>query len=140
MNPGLPLPSLLEPFGVNWTPQTATLAQRLGLRLSESALTGARITHVLRAGAAERAGFSAGDELLALDGWRLRRLDDAQRLLAAGQRGRWLVSRDQRVFELSMALPADAAPGTPGAGGVTLTVDPKPARAVLALRKAWLTG
>ena len=136
----LPLPSLLEPFGVNWTPQTATLAQRLGLRLSESALTGARITHVLRAGAAERAGFSAGDELLALDGWRLRRLDDAQRLLAAGQRGRWLVSRDQRVFELSMALPADAAPGSPGAGGVTLTVDPKPARAVLALRKAWLTG
>ena len=136
----LPLASLLEAFGVNWTPQTATLAQRLGLRLSESALTGARVTHVLRAGAAERAGFSAGDELLALDGWRLRRLDDAQRLLAAGQRGRWLVSRDQRVFELSMALPADAALGAPSAGGVTLTAESKPARAALALRKAWLTG
>ena len=136
----LPLASLLEPFGVNWTAQTATLAQRLGLRVSESALTGARITHVLRGGAAERAGFSAGDELLALAGWRLRRLDDAQRLLAAGQNGRWLVSRDQRVVELTMAWPADAKVGEPAPGGITLTAEPKPARAVLALRKAWLTG
>ena len=136
----LPLPSLLKPFGVHWTAQAATLAQRLGLRVSESALTGARITHVLRGGAAERAGFSASDELLALDGWRLRRLDDAQRLLAAGQNGRWLVSRDQRVVELTMAWPADAKVGEPAPGGITLTAGPKPARAVLALRKAWLTG
>ncbi len=133
----LPLQSLLLQFGVGWTAQAATLAQRLGLRVSESALTGARVSHVLRGGAAERAGFAAGDELMALDGWRLRRLDDAQRLLAAGQRGSWWVSRDQRVVELTMAWPAEAAAG---AGAITLAAEAKPARATLALRKAWLTG
>ncbi len=132
----LPLQPLLQRLGVHWKPQAATLAQRLGVRVSESALTGARITHVLRGGAAERAGMSAGDELLSLDGWRVRRVDDALRLVAPGQTGRWLVSRDQRVIELPMAWPVDSD----ALGSVSLVVDAKPARAALALRKAWLTG
>ena len=40
--------------------QPATLAQRLGVRVSESALTGVKVTHVLRGGAGERAGLAAG--------------------------------------------------------------------------------
>ena len=132
----LPLASLLERVGVQCKPQPATLAQRLGVRVSESALTGARITHVLRGGAAERAGMSAGDEILAFDDWRLRRLDDAQRLMAAGQSGRWLVSRDQRLIELPMPWPAESE----ALGSVTLVADAKSTRAALALRKAWLTG
>ena len=132
----LPLVPLLERVGVQCKPQPATLAQRLGLRVSESALTGARITHVLRGGAGERAGMSAGDEILALDGWRLRRLDDAQRLMAAGQTGRWLVSRDQRLIELPMPWPL----ASEALGSVTLVADAKPTRTALALRKAWLTG
>jgi predicted metalloprotease with PDZ domain len=137
----LPLAKLLKGVGVYVKPQTATMAQRWGLRVSESALTGSRVTHVLRGGAAEQAGVSAGDELLALDGWRLRRLDDALRLVLVGGKGKtgtlW-VSRDQRVIELSVTTPTAAEASA--SGGVNLVADPKPEPATLALRKAWLAG
>ncbi|HEY2928862.1 M61 family metallopeptidase [Piscinibacter sp.] len=132
----LPLQPLLERFGVQWQPQPATLAQRLGLRVSESALTGVKVSHVLRGGAAERAGVSTGDELLAVDGWRIRRIDDAQRLLRPGMPTPLLLSRDQRVLTLPLVLPKDGEP----AGGVALALDAKPSRTALALRKAWFAG
>ncbi|HEX6363068.1 MAG TPA: PDZ domain-containing protein, partial [Albitalea sp.] len=91
----LPLQPLLERFGVQWQAQPATLAQRLGLRVSETPLTGVKVTHVLRGGAAEQAGLSPGDELLAVEDWRLRRLDDALRLVEPGAEARVLLSRDQ---------------------------------------------
>ena len=164
----LPLQPLLAAAGVAWQPQGATLAQRLGLRVSESALTGVKVSHVLADGAAQRAGLSAGDELLALDGWRLRRLDDALRLLVPGRAATLLVARDQRVLSLALTLPAQAgsdrgADGGEAVGAVSLTladvsakgvpatsVPSKPAaskaaptnvvatKAALALRKAWL--
>ena len=56
------------------------------MRVSESALTGVKVTHVLRDGAGERAGLAPGDELIAVDGWRLRRLDDALRVLPQRRR------------------------------------------------------
>jgi predicted metalloprotease with PDZ domain len=129
----LPLRALLERFGVDWTEDGATLAQRLGLRVSESALTGVKVSHVLRGGIAEQTGLSAGDELLAVRGWRLRRLDDAARLLQPGQAAALLVSRDQRIVELSLTLPADAPAGT-----VALKPVSKPSKAAQALREAWL--
>ena len=132
----LPLRELLARFGVQWQAPAATLAQRLGVRVSESALTGIKVTHVLRGGAAERAGLSAGDEVLALGDWRLRRLDDALRLLTPGQPAALLVSRDQRLLTLLIDLPAPADV----AGAVALTADPQAPRAALALRKAWLGG
>lgn len=132
----LPLPKLLGAAGVAWQAQPATLAQRLGVRVSESALTGVKVTHVLRGGAGERAGLSAGDELIALDDWRLRRLDDALRLLRPGEAGTLLVAREQRVLRLALTLPKESA----GSGGVALTLDEKPAKAALALRSAWLDG
>ena len=130
----LPLKDLLQRFGVQWQATPATLAQRLGVRVSESALAGIKVTHVLRGGAAERAGLSAGDEVLALGDWRLRRLDDALRLLTPGQPAVLLVSRDQRLLRLSLDVPeaADVA------GAVTLTTDAQAPRAALALRSAWL--
>ncbi len=132
----LPLPELLQRFGVNWQHQPATAAQRLGLRAAESALTGVKATHVLRGGAAEAAGVCAGDELLAVDGWRIRRLDDALRLLEPGAASPLLVSRDQRVLSLSLELPETQAT----AGNVTLAPDARPARAATALRRAWMSG
>ena len=133
----LPLRDLLAAAGVAWQPQAATLAQRLGLRVSESALTGVKISHVLAGGAAQRAGLSAGDELLALDGWRLRRVDDALRLLVPGRAATLLVARDQRVLRLALTLPK--GPGDEF-GAVSLALVDKPAKAALALRKAWLAG
>ncbi len=132
----LPLAELLQPFGVQWQPQPATLVQQLAIRVNESALTGIKVSHVLRGGAGERAGLSPGDEVLALDGWRLRRLDDAQRLLAPGRKARLLVARDQRVLTLTIERPAAAEVS----GSVTLQVDAKAPRAALALRRAWIDG
>jgi len=133
----LPLPSLLERAGVAWNAEPATLAQRLGVRVSEGALTGVKFSQVLRGGAAEQAGVAAGDELLAVDGWRVRRLEDALRLLTPELAAPWLVARDQRVMALSLRLPAEMPPG---AGAITLKLAAAPAKAATALRKAWLAA
>ena len=74
------------------------------------------------------------DEVLALDAWRLRRLDDAQRLLAAGRTASLLVSRDQRLLTLPLEVPAPA--DVPGSVG--LLVDAKAPRCAQALRRAWI--
>ena len=97
----LPLAELLPRFGVGVERQPATLAQRLGVRVSESALTGVKVTHVLRGGAAEGIGLAAGDELIGVGGWRLRRLDDALRYVGPGGAVAPIcVARDQRLLEL----------------------------------------
>ena len=131
----LPLQALLEHAGVEWASDPATLAQRLGLRVSESALTGVKVGQVLRGGAAERAGLSVGDELLAVAGWRLRRLEEALRVIEPGVAAPLLVARDQRVLTLSLVLPAELPAG---AAAVALKPAAKPAKAAQALRKAWL--
>jgi predicted metalloprotease with PDZ domain len=126
----LPLRELLEAHGVAWREEgRASVAQRLGLRVREAALTGIGVTHVLAGGAAEAGGVNARDEILGCNGWRLRRLDDALGLLAAGQsRLRLLVSRDQRLLELDVELPP-ARPAT-----VVLSL----ADATAPLRRRWL--
>ena len=131
----LPLPALLERFGISWSRDGATLAQRLGLRVAESALTGVKVTHVLQGGAAQRAGLAPGDEVLAVQGWRIRRLDDALRLVTTDAPASVLVARDQRVLPLSLTIPADAQ-----AGAVTLRAAGTSAKAPLALQQAWLAG
>lgn len=139
----LPLADLLARVGVQWRAQAGTLAQRWGLRVAESALTGVRVTHVLRGGAAERAGLNAGDELIAVDGWRLRRLDDAPALLAPQPNGgakslpaELLVSRDQRMLRVSLVPPAAGE----GGASIQLAVDVAAGAPACALRRAWLAG
>lgn len=109
----LPLRELLEGHGVAILEEPAQLAQRLGLRVSET--SGVQIKTVLRGGAAEQAGFAAGDEWLGLEvgtgktrsSWRLRKLEDL--LLYAGDqsRVRALVARDQRLLTLTLSLPRE---------------------------------
>jgi len=133
----LPLASLLQRFAVEIEAQPATLAQRLGVRASESALTGVKITHVLSGGAGERAGLAPGDELLAVDGWRLRRLDDAARVIPATGTTALLVARDQRVLSLALDV---AWLGAADAGGLQLKVVDKAEPAARRLHEAWLAG
>ncbi len=133
----LPLRAQLERAGIDWRDDAATLAQRIGLRVGESALTGVKVNNVLRGGAAEQAGFSAGDELLAVAGWRVRRLDDALRVVEPGAPATWLVARDQRVLSLTLTVPAAASAGS---GGVTLKLAPKPPKPAQLLRQAWLAA
>ena len=131
----LPLPALLAAFGVAWTTDAPTLAQRLGLRVAESALTGVKVTQVLRGGAAEQAGMAVGDELLAVNGWRVRRLEDALRVITPGVAAPLWVGRDQRVLSLPLTLPAAVS-----GGSVSLAAAPGPAQATLSLQEAWLAA
>lgn len=128
----LPLEELLRAHAVRWQREAPSWAQRLGVRAGENGAV--TVKTVLRGSAAERAGLAAGDELLAVDGWRLRKLDDLSVYLAhAGRPGKalLLVSRDQRVLELAVQFPA-------GLGSVALVpADPAEA-AALERRRAWL--
>ena len=90
---------------------------------------GPRVQQVLNGGAAERAGLAAGDELLALDGWRLRKSEDLT-LLGAGQKPLpLLAARDGRVNTLTL-------PAAEVAGAVELS--PAGDAAARRRRQAWL--
>ena len=131
----LPLPALLEAAGVQWRADKATVAQRLGLRVSESALTGVQVKQVLAGSAAQAAGFCAADEVVGCNDWRLRRLDDVPLSLAAGQSSlRFVVSRDQRLIELRLDWPPQDAMPVP----VLLSLADAPSQPVRDLRQAWL--
>jgi predicted metalloprotease with PDZ domain len=129
----LPLQALLARMGVAWKTESAGLAITFGLKVAESALTGVQVRQVLRGGAGERAGLAAGDELLAADGWRLRRLDDLAHWALRGAPVELLVARDQRVFTLRLSPPTEPA------GTVVLAAADAP-RAAVARRQAWLAS
>ena len=105
----LPLKALLEKHGLAVFEEPAQLAQRLGLRVTES--QGVVVKTVLRGGTAERAGFAPGDEWLGIEeaktGWRMNKLDDL--LLYAGNKNKMqaLVARDKRLLRLPLTLPAN---------------------------------
>jgi predicted metalloprotease with PDZ domain len=103
----LPLQELLEAHGVTVTAEpgaSVPMAQRLGLRVSES--SGAlMIKTVLRGGLAESAGIAAGDEWLAVDDWRIHKLEDLSMLCGKAAKAIATVSRDKRLLRLSLALP-----------------------------------
>jgi predicted metalloprotease with PDZ domain len=128
----LPLPALLEAGGVALRREPATLGAALGLRLTEGPLSGVRVKSVRAGSAAERAGLAAGDELLAVDGWRLRRLEDVQQWWVAGQPFELLFVRDQRL--LTRQVRPDAPPPTTLALALALA----PSAAAAALRRGWL--
>ena len=114
----LPLQELLQKNGIAVLQEPAQLAQRLGLRVSES--QGIHISTVLRGGAAERAGFAAGDEWLGLEpagkapargtqahasGWRMSRLDDLTLFVGPATQVIALVARDKRLLRFELSLP-----------------------------------
>ncbi|MDO8719814.1 MAG: peptidase M61 [Polaromonas sp.] len=111
----LPVKALLMRHGVAVLEDPAQLAHRLGLRVSEG--QGVHIKAVLRGGAAERAGFAAGDEWLGLEpatktearltggGWRMSRLDDLTLYAGAAKKITALVSRDKRLLRLTLTMP-----------------------------------
>ena len=108
----LPLRALLEQHGVTVHDDPAQLAQRLGLRVSET--HGVVVKTVLSGGAAEKAGFAAGDEWLGVEsikqqnGWRMQRLDDLLLYANIAKKVIALVSRDKRLVRLELTLPPPA--------------------------------
>jgi len=111
----LPLAELLPRHGVQWQSEPAPLAQRLGLRVSES--NGLVLKNVLRGSVAEAAGMAAGDEWVALDAtppgavspstWRVKQLDDVA-LYARGATSvvAW-VARQGSMLRCPLAWPAE---------------------------------
>jgi predicted metalloprotease with PDZ domain len=107
----LPVRELLERHGVAVHEEPAQLAQQLGLRVTEGPAI--QIKTVLRGGAAEQAGFSAGDEWLGVEvgtdgtpqGWRLSKLDELSLYAGTQARVKALVARDKRLLRLTLTLP-----------------------------------
>ncbi len=107
----LPLRPLLEQHGIQWQEETAPLAQRLGLRVTENG--GLVLKNVLRGSAAEAAGMAAGDEWLALEAdgpqglqtWRVRKLDEAALYATGAQTLTAWVARDGRVLRCPLRWP-----------------------------------
>lgn len=130
----LPLREALTASGVQVGEDTESWSATLGLRLSEGGPNGVQVKTVLAGSAAARAGVSAGDELLAVDGWRIRRLDDARQWLQPGAAFELLLSRQQRIRSLRVE-PGAAAPGS---SPITLSLAKEPGAGALALRQPWL--
>ena len=70
---------------------------------------------------------------LAVEGWRIRRLDDARQWLPEGRPFELLAARDQRVLNLRVELPDEAAMPS-----LSLAPAGRPGRAALARRRSWL--
>jgi predicted metalloprotease with PDZ domain len=107
----LPLRELLGLHGVNVIREPVALSQQLGLRVSEG--QSVVVKNVLRGSLAEAAGLSAGDECLAVNDWRLHKLDDLPLYAGADKTVALLVSRDKRLMRLTLALPPRATADAP---------------------------
>ena len=114
----LPLEELLAAHGVALKADRPQLAQRLGLRVAEN--HSVQIKTVLRGGAAEKAGMSAGDEWLGVEvqgqGWRISKLDDVTFYAGTHTALQALVARDGRLLRLSLEIPPLQGAGAPAKG------------------------
>jgi predicted metalloprotease with PDZ domain len=107
----LPIKKLLKQHGIHYEEERAPLPDQLGMKVNEQ--QGIRVKSVLRGGAAEQAGFAAGDEWLGVatgqgkvtQRWRLNKLDDLATYLGSATTCRALIARDQRLLTLSLDLP-----------------------------------
>ncbi|HET8869831.1 MAG TPA: peptidase M61, partial [Aquabacterium sp.] len=146
----LPIQSLLQKAGVSWNTKPAPLPQRLGVRLSETAGT-VKVQAVMRHGVAEQIGLSAGDELIALDQWRIKRIEDLSTWRDDAREQTLLISRDQIVSSLILpskhpqrsrnqrGKPAQPAM-TASTDLISLALGTAMDSNAMSLRKAWLKG
>ena len=102
----LPLEELLGAHGISVKREDPPIAQRLGLRVSETSAV--QIKTVLRGALAEQAGMAAGDEWIGIEvqgqGWRIAKLDDIALYAGTEKTVTALVARDRRLLRLPLAL------------------------------------
>ena len=118
----LPVRELLAKHGVTVSDEPAQLQQRLGLRVAEAG--GINVKVVLSSGAAEKAGFAAGDEWLGISlgagsnaqSWRIHKLEDLAQYITEqatkNQKITAIVARDKRLIYLTLNWPAKSAERT----------------------------
>ncbi|HEU5294983.1 MAG TPA: PDZ domain-containing protein [Burkholderiaceae bacterium] len=130
----LPLQRLLEATAVAVQGEATPLAAGLGLRLSEGPVSGVQVKSVAAGSAAARAGVSAGDELLAIDGWRLRRLDEALQWTARDRPFDLLLVRERRLHTVRVEPDVRSTLRQQW----RLTLDDSAPRPAVTRRRAWL--
>jgi len=124
---------LLAPFGIRFEPRPALDSPHfalLGIRLADG-----RLQHVFDGAPAQRAGLSAGDALVALDGLRATEAGGIDRLLARYQPGEVVRVHAFRRDEL-MAFDVTLAQRAPSK--FTLAIDAGAPRAARLARARWL--
>ncbi|MEB3173040.1 MAG: PDZ domain-containing protein [Cyanobacteriota bacterium] len=132
-----PLEAMLTTVGLKLVPVNASHPS-IGAQLEARAAAGVWVARIERDGPAQQAGLEVGDELLALDGERVRSLDDWTLLLgdrcqAEPQRRRDLLICRDGVLR-SLVVHAQA----PGIERWQLEVDPDAPAAAADRRQAWL--
>ena len=130
----LPLAKLLKSMGVVLEATPAGAAPVLGLKLAAGAGE-PRVANVYDDGAAQTAGVSAGDVLLALDGIRIasaKALDDLLARRLAGEQARLHVFRRDELMAFTLEL------GEAPADKYVLSLAPRAGAAAVALRRGWL--
>ncbi len=125
----LPLARLLAPFGIALAMKPADGSPSLGIRTVTRG-GDLSIATAWSGGAAQRAGLSAGDVLVALDGLRI----DEKSLKTLLSRRRPGDTVELHAFRRDELLRVVATLDTPARSEATLTVDPAPNP----LRRAWL--
>lgn len=128
----LPLAKLLASFGVDHADDRKKKTPSLGIRTTRDG-NDCKVANVYEGGSAHRAGISAGDVLLAVDGLRVS-ATNLDTLLSRYRPGNMVTLHAFRRDEMMLfnaTLSSDDAPQT------TLTAQPKPAT-VARLRAAWL--
>ena len=130
----LPLETLLAPFGVTLIDERKRDKPGLGVRTKRDG-NDCKLANVYQGEAAHRAGLSAGDILVALDGLRVTAttLDKLLARYRPGDRFMLHAFRRDELMAFEVRLGRDEAPQ------VTLTPQAKPA-AVARKRGAWLGG
>ena len=128
----LPLAKLLAPFGVEMADQRKNAKPGLGVRATREG-NDCKLANVYEGGAAHRAGLSAGDLLVAIDGLRVSatNLDTLLARYRIGDSVTLHAFRRDELLSFAVKLRADDAPQ------MALTVQPKTAGASR-LRTAWL--
>ena len=129
-----PLQHLLQGAGVSVQTEATGLAAGLGLRLSEGPISGVQVKSVLADSPAARAGINVGDEVLAVDGWRIRRIDEALQWSTRDRPLELLLVRDQRLRTLTVV----PDPRSPLRQQWRLGLDERASAAALKRRRAWL--
>lgn len=129
----LPLARLLDPFGITIEYAAPAAPSSLGVRTAQK--NGElSITTCLTGGAAQRAGLSAGDTIVALDG--LRASEASMKTLLArrkpGQRVAITAFRRDELMQFDVEL------GPPDVGAPSIRIVPRAPAAVRRLRDGWL--
>lgn len=129
----LPLAKLLTPFGITFVDERKNSKPGLGCRTARDG-NDCKIAAVYENGAAHRAGLSAGDVLVAIDGLRVH-ANNLDVLLGRYRIGDKIGIHAFRRDELLMFSATVAAPDAPL---VSLVAEDRPMVAAMRLRQAWL--